>query len=435
MPRATLVELTSGLHGYLRFDGGLPILASIRDDPAQAAFVARGDALLPDLRRARRPAARAVGRDGAARPALHAGEVRSVRATQPRPFDVRTDYGRLRLSNSVVAAARRQRICCRSARRSRRWIARCAASSAAAVACAARPAVAGRRSAGGWPASRWRRCSISRTRPRTHRRRRLGRRLPVRGAGDELDEVAHAFNDTLARLEHAVGEMRQFSAALAHELRTPLAALRGEIELALMRRAIERRRSQRRLASQLEEIDRLKRLIDQLLTLARAEAGEIPLTRAAGRSRRRWRRRSSSSSSRSPRRRGIDASLRRRRSGRRRAAATRAGSSGCCSTCSTTRSSSPPRRPRRRARRARRGDRRASRSRDTGVGIAARGAPAHLRALLPRRSRRGRSSHGRRRARPEPGEVDRRAPRRHASRSSSEPGKGSTFTVRLPAGT
>ena len=50
----------------------------------------------------------------------------------------------------------------------------------------------------------------------------------MRGAGDELDEVAEAFNDTLARLEHAVGEMRQFSAALAHELRTPLAALRGE---------------------------------------------------------------------------------------------------------------------------------------------------------------------------------------------------------------
>ena len=60
-------------------------------------------------------------------------------------------------------------------------------------------------------------------------------RLPVRGARDELDEVAAAFNDTLARLEHAVGEMRQFSTALAHELRTPLAALRGEIEMAMRR--------------------------------------------------------------------------------------------------------------------------------------------------------------------------------------------------------
>ena len=54
----------------------------------------------------------------------------------------------------------------------------------------------------------------------------------MRGTGDELDDVAHAFNDTLARVEDAVGEMRQFSTALAHELRTPIAALRGEIELA-----------------------------------------------------------------------------------------------------------------------------------------------------------------------------------------------------------
>ena len=87
-----------------------------------------------------------------------------------------------------------------------------------------------------------------------------------------------AFNDTLARLEHAVGEMRQFSAALAHELRTPLAALRGEIELALRTAGSRRGRSEAALASQLEEIDRLKRLIDQILTLARAESGQIPLT-------------------------------------------------------------------------------------------------------------------------------------------------------------
>jgi signal transduction histidine kinase len=71
--------------------------------------------------------------------------------------------------------------------------------------------------------------------------------------------------------------MRQFSAALAHELRTPLAALRGEIELAL--RGLGRNEEERtRLASQIEELDRLARLIDQILTLARAESGQIRLT-------------------------------------------------------------------------------------------------------------------------------------------------------------
>jgi signal transduction histidine kinase len=91
--------------------------------------------------------------------------------------------------------------------------------------------------------------------------------------------VATAFNDTLSRLDTAVGEMRQFSSALAHELRTPLAALRAEIELSLMDSADnpERRTS---AASQIEEIDKLTRLVNQLLTLARAESGEIPLGRS-----------------------------------------------------------------------------------------------------------------------------------------------------------
>jgi heavy metal sensor kinase len=105
----------------------------------------------------------------------------------------------------------------------------------------------------------------------------LERRLPTRGVDDELEDVARAFNGALARLEYAVGEMRQFSAALAHELRTPLAALRGEIELALGRLPV-RDTNRDRFASQIEEIDRLKRLIEQILTLARAESGQIPLT-------------------------------------------------------------------------------------------------------------------------------------------------------------
>ncbi|HLH30310.1 MAG TPA: ATP-binding protein, partial [Terriglobia bacterium] len=104
----------------------------------------------------------------------------------------------------------------------------------------------------------------------------LHRRLPVRGSGDELDYLAQQFNVTFARLENAVGEMKQFTASLSHELRTPLAVLRGEAEVALMQSStVEQYR--RVLASQLEEFEKLTRMINQLLTLARAESGEVAI--------------------------------------------------------------------------------------------------------------------------------------------------------------
>jgi heavy metal sensor kinase len=104
----------------------------------------------------------------------------------------------------------------------------------------------------------------------------LEARLPRRGAAGELGDVVDAFNETLGRLERAVGDMRQFSTALAHELRTPLTALRAEIELELRRPGIDDR-SRVAMASQLEEIDTLTRLIDQILTLARTESGQVRL--------------------------------------------------------------------------------------------------------------------------------------------------------------
>jgi heavy metal sensor kinase len=102
----------------------------------------------------------------------------------------------------------------------------------------------------------------------------LQQRLPVRGAGDEVDDVARAFNDTLARLENSVEQMKQFTASISHELRTPLTALRGEAEVALLEaHSVEEYR--RVLASQLEEFDKLTQMVNQLLVLACAEAGEI----------------------------------------------------------------------------------------------------------------------------------------------------------------
>jgi heavy metal sensor kinase len=106
----------------------------------------------------------------------------------------------------------------------------------------------------------------------------LNTRLPVVGTGDEIDQLAVTFNEAFSRLERAVGEMKQFTASIAHELRTPLAALRGQAELALMHsQSLDD--CKRTLAGQIEEIDKLNHLIHQLLTLAQAESGELRMAR------------------------------------------------------------------------------------------------------------------------------------------------------------
>ena len=102
----------------------------------------------------------------------------------------------------------------------------------------------------------------------------LDRRLPLSGTGDEIDRLSATFNDMFARLARAIGEMKQFTASISHELRTPLTALRGEAEVLLLQpHPVQEYR--RVLASHLEEYDRLGRLISKLLTLARAESGDI----------------------------------------------------------------------------------------------------------------------------------------------------------------
>lgn len=104
----------------------------------------------------------------------------------------------------------------------------------------------------------------------------LHRRLPVRGSGDELDQLAQTFNEVLARLETAVGQMQEFTANISHELRTPLTALRGEAAVALANARSESD-YRRVLESQLEEFEKLSRMVNQMLTLARAEAGQIQI--------------------------------------------------------------------------------------------------------------------------------------------------------------
>ncbi len=274
---ANLAELTTGLHGYLRFGEGPPAVVFDPADPEEAAFVEEAtryyqvfDATSGEVL-VQSDALRPLGVE------FTPAEVRQFR-DQAGTLDVQTDYGRVRLSNSVVAPPGAGPYLLQVGvslvpmdRALDRFLMLLVVSVPAGLIATF---VIGR-----WMAS-FVLTPLSRLAEATRGIdiARLQHRLPVRGAGDELDDVATAFNGTLDRLEHAIGEMRQFSTALAHELRTPLAALRGDIEMAILQPGDD---VQRRVAGQLEEIDKLKRLIDQILMLARAEAGEIALARDA----------------------------------------------------------------------------------------------------------------------------------------------------------
>lgn len=102
----------------------------------------------------------------------------------------------------------------------------------------------------------------------------LSRRLETRDTSDELGRLATVLNDMLARLERSFSTVRHFSADAAHELRTPLTILKGEIELAL-RASQSEEAYQHVLRSCLEEVDRLSGLVNDLLFLARSDAGHL----------------------------------------------------------------------------------------------------------------------------------------------------------------
>ena len=271
---ARLTELTDGLHGYLRFESGIPTIEYNVSDTDQASFVHEATRYYQIYEAetgqliVQSPEVTPLGLS------LTKGEVTLLLAS-PLPSDISTPYGRLRVLNSPVPSPS-----------GRIYLLQVGVSLTALDGSLGRYRdllllltplsllVAG---AGSWWLSGLALAPLTRvaSAARDIDVATLERRLPTRGVRDELEQVTRAFNETLARLDLSIGEMRQFSTALAHELRTPLAALRGEIELAL--RASRDADLQRSFGSQIEEIDRLTRLIDHVLTLARAESGQIPL--------------------------------------------------------------------------------------------------------------------------------------------------------------
>jgi len=104
----------------------------------------------------------------------------------------------------------------------------------------------------------------------------LAERLSDPGKGDELSRLSQTLNEMLERLEKSFHQIRQFSADASHELQTPLTILKGEMEVALrMERSPEE--YGRILRSGLEEIDRISRLVEGLLLLARSEARALKM--------------------------------------------------------------------------------------------------------------------------------------------------------------
>jgi two-component system OmpR family sensor kinase len=104
--------------------------------------------------------------------------------------------------------------------------------------------------------------------------RTLGRRITAYADTREYQRLVEVLNTMLDRLDAAFEAQRRFTADASHELRSPLTALRGEVELAL-RKERSAKEYRRVLESALEEAERLSDLADDLLTLARSDAGVI----------------------------------------------------------------------------------------------------------------------------------------------------------------
>jgi two-component system, OmpR family, sensor kinase len=108
----------------------------------------------------------------------------------------------------------------------------------------------------------------------------LHERLEVRNPNDELGGLARTFNELLDRLDRSFERQRRFISDASHELRTPVSILRGEAEVALSQLSRSPEEYRESLAVLHEEAQRLARIVEDLFTLTRADAGEYPLTQS-----------------------------------------------------------------------------------------------------------------------------------------------------------
>jgi heavy metal sensor kinase len=104
----------------------------------------------------------------------------------------------------------------------------------------------------------------------------LSLRIPVRGAGDEIDRLIETFNKMIERIEINFNQVRQFSTDVSHELRTPITVVRGQLEVALFTaKTVEQYRDA--IVDSLSDIERLSQIVRALLLLSQAETGQVIL--------------------------------------------------------------------------------------------------------------------------------------------------------------
>ena len=105
----------------------------------------------------------------------------------------------------------------------------------------------------------------------------LHERLLVQNERDELGHLAHSFNSLLDRLSQSFEGQQRFMADASHELRTPVAILRGESEVALSKKVRSAEEYRESLSVLHQEAGRLSHIVEDLFTLTRADAGQYPL--------------------------------------------------------------------------------------------------------------------------------------------------------------
>jgi len=104
--------------------------------------------------------------------------------------------------------------------------------------------------------------------------RNLAQRLPMPPTNDEIARLTETLNEMIARLETSFAQIRQFTSDASHELKTPLAILMGELEIA-MRKPLSTEEYRATLTSCLEEVERLTSVVQGLLDLSRADTGQF----------------------------------------------------------------------------------------------------------------------------------------------------------------